>query len=326
MVDPYNGSELYIIGTLNSSNILANRTRRLIDEIKPDTVFIQTSEEWWKIAKHLTFVKSQQEMTKAHEQTSLKKLGGVPAELCKKPSLAMLKFHIFNFFFKRNMALPIEYNPFVPGLEIKYTLEEAEKLNAKIVYLGTEFNEATKNRFFHEKRTTILKAIINTFRLPKRYQFEIIDFSAKLSNSNIETFIEGNADSKQVSWFIGVLEKLFPEIKRIIVDRRDEDIFKQIIENKGKKNVVVVNQHHMEGIESHWCNAFGLKPTFNTYSTDPINPIGDMDLRRQLYNKMYHVISREVKSSRSRSSPASLTDEINIYHREFNHQFEHRNV
>jgi len=27
---------------------------------------------------------------------------------------------------------------------------------------------------------------------------------------------------------------LFPEVKRIMIDKKDEDIFKQIIENKGK--------------------------------------------------------------------------------------------
>lgn len=265
-------------------------------------------------------------MTKANSQTSLGKLGSIPRELVSKPSISMLKFHVFNFFYKFTVGLPIEYNPFVPGLEVKYALEEAEKLNAKIVYLGTEFNEATKLRLFHEKRTSILKGLLNMFNLPIRYQFEIVDLRAKISNSNLESFIESNADSKQVSWFIAVLEKIFPEVKRILVEKRDEDIFKQIIENKGKKNVVLVNQHHMEGIEQHWCNAYGLKPTFNTYTTEPINPIGDMNLRKQLYNKMYHVISREVKSSRLRSSPASFTDEINIYHREFNHQYEHRNM
>lgn len=43
--DPHRDSEIFIIGTLNRSNVLANRTRRLIKEIKPDTVFVQTNEE-----------------------------------------------------------------------------------------------------------------------------------------------------------------------------------------------------------------------------------------------------------------------------------------
>jgi len=41
----HENSELFIIGTMNRSNILANRTKRLIQEIKPDTLFVQTNEE-----------------------------------------------------------------------------------------------------------------------------------------------------------------------------------------------------------------------------------------------------------------------------------------
>lgn len=41
----HRGTELFVIGTLNRSNVLANRTRRLIQEIKPDTLFVQTNQE-----------------------------------------------------------------------------------------------------------------------------------------------------------------------------------------------------------------------------------------------------------------------------------------
>ena len=41
---------------------------------------------------------------------------------------------------------------------------------------------------------------------------------------------------------------------------------------------------------------------------------------------MYHTIMREIKSNRLKAPPASFTNDINIYHREFNHQYEHRNM
>jgi hypothetical protein len=46
LTEPFDKTELFIVGTMNTSNVLANRTRRLIQEVKPDVVFVQTNEEY----------------------------------------------------------------------------------------------------------------------------------------------------------------------------------------------------------------------------------------------------------------------------------------
>lgn len=51
LTDPKTGKELYLIGTTNSSTLLANRTRKLIEELKPDSLYVQTTPDWWKLAK-----------------------------------------------------------------------------------------------------------------------------------------------------------------------------------------------------------------------------------------------------------------------------------
>jgi hypothetical protein len=88
--------------------------------------------------------------------------------------------------------------------------------------------------------------------------------------------------------------------------------------------VVLVNQMHMEGIEHHWCHSFGQLPR-SVKQTD-IDPIGDMNLRQILYENMYHVIAREIKSSRMKSLPASYSNFFDPYWRETNFQYEHRNM
>lgn len=45
LTERFGNSELYLIGTLNTSDMLAKRTQQLIREIQPDTVFIQANEE-----------------------------------------------------------------------------------------------------------------------------------------------------------------------------------------------------------------------------------------------------------------------------------------
>lgn len=51
--DPKTGRELYLIGTTNSSTLLANRTKKLVSEVKPDEVIVQASQQWWKVAKNI---------------------------------------------------------------------------------------------------------------------------------------------------------------------------------------------------------------------------------------------------------------------------------
>ena len=51
LTDPATQRTLTLIGTTNSSTTLAHRTRKLLDEVKPDAVFIQTSWNWWQHAK-----------------------------------------------------------------------------------------------------------------------------------------------------------------------------------------------------------------------------------------------------------------------------------
>lgn len=46
LTERFSNSELFIVGTMNSSNVLANRTRSLIRDLKPDVVFVQANEKF----------------------------------------------------------------------------------------------------------------------------------------------------------------------------------------------------------------------------------------------------------------------------------------
>jgi ribulose 1,5-bisphosphate carboxylase large subunit-like protein len=51
--DPESNRELYLIGTTNSSTTLAYRTKKLVDDIKPSFVYVQASNVWWNVARHV---------------------------------------------------------------------------------------------------------------------------------------------------------------------------------------------------------------------------------------------------------------------------------
>ena len=64
LTERFNGKDVYLVGTANQSTMLAQRTQKLIEELKPDTVLVQTSEDWWNTARSLKYVDSQDEMEK----------------------------------------------------------------------------------------------------------------------------------------------------------------------------------------------------------------------------------------------------------------------
>ena len=51
LTDPSTQRTLTLIGTTNSSTTLAHRTKVLMDQLRPDAVYVQTSSNWWDYAK-----------------------------------------------------------------------------------------------------------------------------------------------------------------------------------------------------------------------------------------------------------------------------------
>lgn len=58
LTERFNGKDVYLIGTSNQSTMLAQRTQKLIEELKPDHVLVQTDEKWWSHARLLKYVDS----------------------------------------------------------------------------------------------------------------------------------------------------------------------------------------------------------------------------------------------------------------------------
>lgn len=45
LTERFTNTELFLIGTMNTSDFLAKRTQELIKDVKPDVVFIQANEQ-----------------------------------------------------------------------------------------------------------------------------------------------------------------------------------------------------------------------------------------------------------------------------------------
>lgn len=133
LTDPKGERELYLIGTTNSSTLLANRTRKLVEDVKPDTLYVQTTPNWWKLAKEID-ITTQSEFTKISDYMP-KTTKYIPNN--PRGFLAKIRLGLWLFTVRMMMNLPNDFTPFVPGLEVKYAVQEAEKAGAEIYFAGT---------------------------------------------------------------------------------------------------------------------------------------------------------------------------------------------
>ena len=128
-----------------------------------------------------------------------------------------------------------------------------------------------------------------------------------------------------INWYIQCADIFFPNFKRTFIDKRDEDLFRAIDTCPEKKIVVVVNQWHMEGIEHDWAHRYGQVPR-SVHFPEGINPIGDMNLKNGLFQRLYNALHRDIASANTKTQPVTYADWIIGYHRESNWQFEHRDM
>jgi hypothetical protein len=233
-----------------------------------------------------------------------------------------LYYQAFAFHFR----FGFDFKFWLPGLEVKYACEAAEKVGAKLHFMGNELNHVTTDRLYLETRMTLPHYIW------KRLQYhmtpwgeELVSNRQKIAQSGPRAFTEKCLDQHLINWYIQSCDVFFPRLKEIFVDRRDLDLYKQIDGAEGQKIVVLVNQWHMEGIEHHWCSHYGQLPRSVAFE-GPINPIGDMNLREGLFQRLYNYVNREIASANSKGSPSTYADWIIGYHRESNWQYEHRDM
>ena len=168
-----------------------------------------------------------------------------------------------------------------PGLEAKFACEAAESVGANLHFVGAELNSSTWTRLHHETRFNLPEYIM------KRFQYHSSFWSDELASNRQKMAIAGPRAFTEECLDIQSTDVFFPKFKKIFVDEKDNELFEQIDKSKGKKIVVLVNQWHMEGIEHNWCHRYGQLPRSVEFP-EGINPIGDMNLRDGLFQRLYN--------------------------------------
>jgi hypothetical protein len=138
--DPASGRTLHLIGTTHASDLLANRTKKLMNEVTPDSLLVQTNQKWWSMAKHID-AKSQKQMSQFNDdfQTCF------PTHEFNtfRGMIFKIRWTAFRWMYQYLSVFPDDFHPFTPGLEMKWAVEAAEKQGAHVDFAGMAVTDGT---------------------------------------------------------------------------------------------------------------------------------------------------------------------------------------
>ena len=182
---------------------------------------VQTNEDWWKAAKLLEYVDSQEEFSQYSDK--LDKYLSMKSFNIWDPTrapLQWLRLKMYSFLAGWHFQIPSNYKVFNPGLEIKFACEEAEKLGAKTYFLGAESCQNTWLRLYHAKDMNVLHYLKQrvTFLGKVSWDCERKEAIHRMQNSEPSQFSERCVDPYLLNWFIQSSDVFFPAIKRAAID------------------------------------------------------------------------------------------------------------
>ena len=141
------------------------------------------------------------------------------------------------------------------------------------------------------------------------WQSDYSDFFNILHTRGAEAFAE-SIDKSRSNLMVQMLNKVAPKQKSILVDMRDERIFRDLYNMNSSKIVAVVNQWHVHGIETHWRRATGTE-----IAEEHDSPVADMDIDEYQERKVINDYLRDRSSKLANSEPATHQDMITNYHK-----------
>jgi hypothetical protein len=158
--------------------------------------------------------------------------------------------------------------------------------------------------------TFLWNAIFTTFNTTSAWTSQSKDFFDILNVRGGEAFAE-SIDRSRINFLVGLFSKASPLQKKILIDQRDIRIFRDLYTLKSKNIVAVVNQWHMEGVETHWRRATGTQ-----VAQPNLSPVADMDIDAIQDKLLVNEWLREYTSEVTKSEPASWQDYSTNYHKE----------
>lgn len=223
----------YIVGTAHVSKKSVEEVAEVIDKVKPDTVCVELCQTRY------------QTLT---EENQWKKLNIKDIILQGKALMLLASLALSSFQRKIGERLGVK-----PGAELLEGINKAKEHGARLVLADRDIQITLKrtwgNLSFWKKMLVCGGLIESVFS------------KEELSEEDLEKMKEKD----QLSEMMREFAKALPEVKKPLIDERDQFLMSKVEEAEGKNIVVVVGAGHVEGMTKH----FGTKFDRDKISTLP---------------------------------------------------------
>jgi pheromone shutdown-related protein TraB len=216
----YDDKEITLIGTAHVSMESANLVGRVIEEERPDTVCVELCQSRY------------QSITQKNQWQNTDLLKAIKE---KKAFLLLLNLMLAYFQKKIGQKLGIK-----PGEEIRRAIKAAEAVGATI-------HLADRDIRITLSRTWRLMGLWTKIKLFAQSVFSMGEVDS-IKEEDIENLKKGDV----LETLLSEIGKSFPEIRRILIDERDQYLAHKIRTAPGRKIVAVVGAGHVPGIQSYW--------------------------------------------------------------------------
>jgi len=224
----YQGKEIILVGTAHVSVDSAELVARVIHEEKPDTVCVELCDSRFQA---LTQKKRWQEMD----------IVKVVRE--KKAFLLFLNLLLASFQKRIGDRLGIQ-----PGAEMMRAIEVSEAT-------GTRIHLADRDIRITLSRTWRLMGLWSKVKLLLQTILSL-DETDRISQEDIEKMKREDV----LETILSEVGESLPEVRRILIDERDQYLTSKIRSAPGQRIVAVVGAGHVPGIKKYWNESIDLGP------------------------------------------------------------------
>lgn len=213
------GREIHIIGTAHISQRSVEEVKRVIDEVRPDTVCVELDP-----VRYEALV----------DDTRWQKLDIFQVIRQKKVLFLLTSLALSAYQRKLGERVGVK-----PGSELLQAVKSAEEIGAELVLADRDIQATLKRTWANVSFWNKLKLSSGLVTAP----FAVQEIT--------EEQIEELKDRDTINEMLAEFAKLMPGIKKPLIDERDLYLMSKIQEAPGKRIVAVVGAGHVEGVLSH---------------------------------------------------------------------------
>ena len=210
----------YILGTAHISQKSVEEVNQVIEEVQPDTVCVELCQTRYE------------SMT---QEDQWKKLNII--QVVKQGKALLLLANLALSAFQRKMGQDLGVKP---GAELLESVNKAKEVGAELVLADRDIQTTLKRTWANLsfwKKFMVMGGLM-----------ESVVFKEKISEEELEKLKE----SDQLSEMMDEFAKAMPEVKKPLIDERDEFLTSKIREAPGQKIVAVVGAGHVPGMVKKW--------------------------------------------------------------------------